>query len=124
MDRVTRDDEIVRLYVEEKKDSSEIGAIIGLNPWSVLRILRGRQVETRNHITLTGEQQARMLALRDEGMPALYVAQDLGTSRSVVLRLTPNKEATAEWRRVWGHIRPNPVLRGLHEQFFPRELNS
>lgn len=70
---------------------------------------------------LEGSDLERAALLRDEGMPASWIAEDLGCRRESIFRsgIIATDEASAEWRAVWQQIRRNPVLAGMHREFQP-----
>jgi IS30 family transposase len=70
---------------------------------------------------LTDEQRARVKQLRAEGMPATWIAEDIGcnaeTARAVV---QAKPEEVLDWRQSFALIRRNPELYALHRQFAPK----
>jgi len=69
---------------------------------------------------LTDEERERMRILVAEGMPAPWIAEDLGRSRSTVTNNFPfGREASLEWLRAWSDIRRSPILLELHKEFAP-----
>lgn len=116
------EDEIVRLYVVEKLDSKQIEQQTGVDKKKVLRILTRRGVPRRQSpFRLTEEQIERARVLRAEGMPVVWIAEDLGCSANAVSLRFQNPEANTEWLRVWAKIRTNPELLALHGLFNPKK---
>ena len=66
---------------------------------------------------------ARIDALAAEGMPATFIAEDVGVDYSVAQRRAqraPNRDqAVEEWRSVWHEIRKSAALTALHREFAP-----
>jgi len=61
-----------------------------------------------------------MEALRGEGLPASWIAEDLGCStKTVQTRTRAQPDEAAAWRTVWQHIRRHPELYALHTQIAP-----
>lgn len=70
---------------------------------------------------LTADERARVVALRTEGLPARWIAEDLGTTENTVTRTCPARpEEAAEWRTVFQQIRRDPELFALHTEIAPR----
>jgi hypothetical protein len=77
-------------------------------------------------LRLTEEQLQRATTLIDEGMPATWVAEDLGLPNRHAINKRfqdrPGREVSRkEWERVWFRIMNSPILLDLHQQFTPRE---
>jgi len=69
---------------------------------------------------MTSAAKNRMEALRDEGLPASWIAEDLGCStKTVQLRTRTRPEEVAAWRTDFQHTRKNPELFALHCEFAP-----
>lgn len=70
---------------------------------------------------LQGGDLARAAMLRDEGMPASWIAEDLDCRRESLFRsgVTAPPALAAEWRQVWAQIRTNPTLYALHRDLQP-----
>lgn len=94
---------------------------LGITPAAARkRLLRAGVIKSRR-MAYTPEEIKRGTTLRDEGMPATWIAEDLGKDLRELRRvLPPDPEASKEWKRVWSGIFPNPTLLALHEEFKPR----
>lgn len=70
---------------------------------------------------LTPEQLARARVLRAEGMPASWIAEDIGRPRMVLFRagMTTDRAALSAWASVWTAIRRSPTLLALHYELAP-----
>lgn len=69
---------------------------------------------------LTAIDKERIEALRAEGVPASWIAEDLGVHTHTVQSMTPaNPEEVAAWRSDFQHIRKDPELFALHCEFAP-----
>lgn len=67
----------------------------------------------------------RMEALRHEGLPASWIAEDLGCSTKTVQKRTrAQPDEAAAWRTVWQQIRRTPELYALHTQIAPKARRS
>lgn len=63
----------------------------------------------------------RAQLLRDEGMPASWIGEDLDLSPQQVLRVTVGLPgAAAGWKQAWSQIHRHPDLLALHQEFAPR----
>jgi len=74
---------------------------------------------------MTIDELARMHLLLAEGMPANWVAEDLGRHYDNIKDYAAGRgdhaHAVSEWKQVWSGIKNRPELASLHEQFMPRE---
>ncbi|MEO8261647.1 MAG: hypothetical protein ABI566_03670 [Pseudolysinimonas sp.] len=71
-------------------------------------------------IVVTIDQIERAGMLRAEGMPAPWIAEDLGLPPATIRRIAPaDPEGQREWLRSWGRIRAVPALLALHNEFSP-----
>jgi len=70
---------------------------------------------------LTPAQLERAMRLRSEGMPASWIAEDLGRPRMVLFRagMTTDRSALNAWASVWSAIRRSPTLLALHYELAP-----
>ncbi|WP_323985913.1 hypothetical protein [Microbacterium plantarum] len=70
---------------------------------------------------LTEQQRERVVALRTEGLPARWIAEDLGTTENTVTNVCQARpEEVAEWRSVFQYIRRHPELFKLHTEIAPK----
>ncbi|MDD7930093.1 hypothetical protein [Microbacterium thalli] len=75
--------------------------------------MTGRQLST--------EDRARVVVLRTEGLPARWIAEDLGTTENTVTNVCHARpEEVAEWRAVFQQIRRDPELFKLHTEIAPK----
>lgn len=69
---------------------------------------------------MTDADRARVAVLRGEGMPASWIAEDLGVHVHTVQSSTPADPAEVQaWRSDFQHIRKDPELFALHCEFAP-----
>lgn len=114
------EDEIVRLYAVENLDSKQIERQTGIGQRKVLRVLERRGVPRRqSSFRLSREQVERARALREEGMLAVWIAEDVGCRAESISKRFKNPAATKEWLQVWTQIRSDPELLALHQEFAP-----
>lgn len=73
------------------------------------------------------DNHKRIVTLSKEGMPATWIAEELGLSvgrvREIVSRWLPDdlrQKNTVEWSMAWSQIRPNEELLELHREFAPK----
>lgn len=70
---------------------------------------------------LTEAQRARVLELRADGLPASWIAEDIGAAVGTVQRLCPSPPGeAAAWRSASQQIRRDPALFALHAEISPR----
>lgn len=71
--------------------------------------------------TLTDAQRDRIVRLRAEGMPAAWIAEDVGVCVDTI-RVTAhaNPAEAAEWRTQFQYIRRDAELFALHTEIAPR----
>lgn len=70
---------------------------------------------------MTDVDRARLAVLRAEGMPASWIAEDLGVHTHTVQTAVPaDPEQVAAWRSDFQHIRRNPALFALHCELAPK----
>lgn len=116
-----KDEAIAELWAEGR-DHHEIAAAVGRNPQSVTRALTRLGLRDMRQPLIVDRDRAQRLA--EEGMPATWIAEDIGVSRDAALRIAsavPNhRENVLEWRRAWAGIRHRPALRELHAEITPR----
>lgn len=109
----------------------EMALELRVDPASVQRGLRqfglAEQVYTPQR-RFSPDEIDRIAALTAEGMPATWIAEDLGRSphqvRKLATKMPGAKERAVEWRRAWPKISKNPTLLGFHEKFAPREMEN
>lgn len=99
---------------------AEIASRMSIHVDSVSRtLMRIGMARSRNN-KISAEQYERMRILVAEGMPATWIAEDIGCDRSTVTSAYPfGKEAKAEWARAWSRIRNSSALLELHKEFAP-----
>lgn len=57
----------------------------------------------------------------EEGMPMVWIAEDLGVSEHWVRKnTTSNPEAVTEWKQAWSFIMRHPKVMELHQEIAPR----
>lgn len=75
----------------------------------------------RRALSPDAERRARLLL--EEGMPATWVAEDLGVPSeyiyAVSTQIQDRAEHVLEWQRAWARLRRNPLLLDLHREFNP-----
>ncbi|MBD8477589.1 helix-turn-helix domain-containing protein [Microbacterium sp. CFBP 8794] len=74
---------------------------------------------------LTDADRARIEALRAEGMPATWIAEDLGVHPNTIrLAVAANPAQAAAWRADFQHIRRNAELFALHCEIAPAKRGN
>lgn len=70
---------------------------------------------------LTESDRQRIEQLRTDGVPATWIAEDVGVRRETVIAVQhANPDDTSEWLSVWPTIRKRPELYALHKLFAPK----
>lgn len=70
---------------------------------------------------LTAPERDRVVTLRTEGLPATWIAEDIGTTENTVTNACHARpEEVAEWRTVFQQIRRDPQLFALHTEIAPK----
>jgi predicted transcriptional regulator len=70
---------------------------------------------------LTADERSRVVVLRTEGLPARWIAEDVGTTENTVTNICHARpEEVAEWRTVFQQIRRDPELFALHTEIAPK----
>ncbi len=70
---------------------------------------------------LTVDERDRVVVLRTEGLPARWIAEDVGTTENTVTKVCQARpEEVAEWRSVFQQIRRDPELFKLHTEIAPK----
>lgn len=112
--------------LKEGLTSQEMAQALQVTQRSIDRALVGFEFrEKRPAKLLTDEELERARLLATEGMPILWIAEDLARSPMTIAKKIPGREqAISEWREVWQYIRRREHLHALHDQFHPRERAS
>jgi DNA-binding CsgD family transcriptional regulator len=107
----------MRAHLAEGLDTRAIAALHGVSERTVNRA-RARIEAPRAHPPLSQAELDRANLLADEGMPATWIAEDLGRN-SETLRRKLRRGVDAEWLTAWASIRHDEDLRRLHYEFAP-----
>jgi IS30 family transposase len=71
--------------------------------------------------SLTDAERARIVLLRAEGMPASWIAEDVGVCVDTIRTTSPAYPAeVAEWRTQFQYIRRDAELFALHVELAPK----
>lgn len=118
--REDRDEQVVALTAEGYS-AAAIAAGLGVTQRTVVRIRSRAQIAQAKAPELTPEQRNRILTLIKEGMPATWIAEDIGCARGTITRhALVGHTSSNEWRQVWARIRRNDALLQLHREFAPK----
>jgi DNA-binding NarL/FixJ family response regulator len=124
MKATERDDAIVHMTLEGLS-SREIGHRVKVTQRTVSRVRRLMGVAQEVNPRLTREQRARIDRLIDEGMPATWIAEDVGCSDQTVRRYRQSSEEdTRVWRQVFAFVMRSSVLVELHREFAPKTVSG
>lgn len=105
----------------EGYSAATIAARLGVTQRTVVRIRRRAQIAQEKAPELTHEQRDRISVLIQEGMPATWIAEDIGCARGTITRhALVGDTSSNEWRQVWNRIRRNDALLQLHREFAPK----
>lgn len=115
--------EVLEAFLAQNFDRHQIADRLRIHPDSVTRALKRHGLrEPKQKYTPAELERIRILAL--EGMPASWIAEDLGrTTRAMsshLLHHVPRPDDLKQWHYVWPSIRRNAELLDLHNQFAPK----
>ena len=117
----------VRELFERGASTREIADAVGVTPRSVRRILLRLELVELCVNLLSDETLERIRIYAEEGMPANWIADDLGihydTARTYACRVPGHDEAVVEWLRAWHSIRQREALLELHYEIAPTWLS-
>lgn len=121
--RAIRDRQVLSL-VAGGMTRKQVAEHLGVNEKTVDRAFEN--MRTRVTKPYSPEEIKRIHALASEGMPVMYIAEDIGRNVQHLaersdLRSHRPKDAVKEWRHAWGQIKSNPELLELHRQFHPKK---
>lgn len=115
------DCELVREMTEKGKTGMEIALMIGVSDQTIFRTRRRMGIDMPTVRHFTEEERDRVRRLRQEGMPASWIAEDLGCSISAIHDIVhANPDEVLAWRQSWARIRRDPALYALHREFAPK----
>ena len=118
-----RERRIVEMFRDGRR-VKEIAESVGITGRSVQRALVRLGARPPLDRNLANRERVRLLAA--EGMPANWIAEDVGISasrtREHAKKAPGHAESVREWARVWQSIRRSDELTALHRQFAPREV--
>lgn len=123
-----REQRVRTLWERGVRDTRELGRLVGVTDRTVCRyLLRIQAREAKS--TQDDVDYARLACLAEEGMPANWIAEDLGISYGTALRhaneVPGRREHVREWTRAWHAIRQDPALLALHWEITPpRSISS
>jgi hypothetical protein len=119
------DVELARLYNSGMTEVRHLANEVNMHPDSVTRALRRIGLrETKTPRPYSTEELERIASLTLEGVPATWIAEDIGRNpesvRTKASKMPGALERTAQWSQVWSAIRRAPTLLELHRQFAPQ----
>lgn len=121
--RPTTEDRVKQVIAltAEGYSAATIAARLGVTQRTVVRLRRRAQIAQAKAPELTPEQRDRIAVLIREGMPATWIAEDVGCARGTITRhALVGATSSSEWRQVWNRIRRNDALLQLHREFAPK----
>lgn len=117
---MTRD--VLQGAIDEGASEREIARAFGVTPRTVSRWMVSLGIrEPRPVNRLTSQELERARLLSAEGMPLIWIAEDLDRAVPTLAEVVTEREKSiSEWKQVWQQIRRSEILRELHSQFHPR----
>lgn len=117
--------EKVRLMTEQGFGVPAIAEAIGVHERTVSRHRAKLGIAQGACTEPTPEQVLWLHAMREEGMPAKWVAETIGVKPDTVRRRHGMTDsARRDWLKTWSSIRRNPALLALHREFSAGDLEA
>lgn len=120
-----REERVAELWAMGAREVRDIAAAVRTTERTVQRILLRLRLRTPRAESERVDY-ARLARLAEEGMPANWIAEDLGVNYRAVQEHTRHvpgrEEAKREWASAWQSIRQNEALLALHHEIAPTVL--